>query len=67
MEKISRKIMQKGREVFNLKRIGFSSEGTLTLICVDDTLDYADEPTEVLFNFNKEELKKLKEFLWRIE
>lgn len=61
MEKIRRVITQKERESFKLKRVGFSSEGTLTLICENNI------ESEVLFNFRGEELIKLREFLIRIE
>lgn len=61
MEKINRRIIETERKSFKLKRTGFNSEGTLTLICTDECDD------EILFNFRGEELKKLKEFLGRIE
>jgi len=61
MEIIRRKTDYVEKERINLNLVSFNSKGTLTFLFKDIN------GTEILINFNKEEIKTIKDFIFTLE
>jgi len=72
MEKIQRKVIELAQtEKFKLKRIGWNSSGTLSLICEDpdsclEVNELEAKSREIVLNINKDELEMLIKFIDKI-
>lgn len=62
MEKINRTFQSKESEILEIARIAINDHGILTILCRD-----TPNTPEVLLNFRSEEVRRLKNFLNKID
>jgi hypothetical protein len=74
MEKIQRKVIEiSPKETFEIKRIGISNTGVLSIVCKGaefigkEVNELEENSHEILINFGREETEKLKRFLRSLE
>ena len=68
MQIINRKTAKGKGEIFEVKAVGFNSNGVLTILCAQiredgHTIQTVDKDTEMLINFRGEDLNKIKRFI----
>ena len=63
MQKIQRKVETNLKESFRIMRMGINDTGVFSIICQDAEFKKINEYYEIIFNFDKEETKRIKEFL----
>ena len=69
MQIINRKTAKGKGEIFEVKAVGFNSNGVLTISCAqiredkENKVQDVDKDTEMLINFRGEDLQKIKKFI----
>jgi dihydroorotate dehydrogenase len=63
MQKIKRVVTSGSPEKFKIKRMGLNDTGVFSIICNEKNEEIEENLAEIIFNFDKEETSRIKEFL----